>query len=393
MARMGRDILAFFVFKFVAVVATVTWMDHTQEMRDWCVSKDCNPSASYSLVIGETVTFNMTAIHNDPSKNVTIAILANPGLPSDCSVTGVNFLEYMNVSNVWHLASQRRLTFQPSINQEGLTFQVCFEAYDTSDSGDKVGRCVQLIVKAPQPAFHNLTDSVMAHRAVGVNCPVNLKVVAYDKGERGYCMTVRPGKIGANDIEMPHGSQLRLSSTSAVPKHGDFDGCAHTEYHILWYPRRGQEGRSYTFCAHVGDSFCTGRRVCVERQVEICYEITVVKCQYCLAAGETIMAAAARYKTDWLQLWAANSHLKAPDTLPAYQPLTLGPMYAVRPSDTLQSLATRFGTTATNILDANPDVDLVDNKATIVPGDHICILPWVCLTEAESAAAGAYIVN
>jgi hypothetical protein len=34
---------------------------------------------------------------------------------------------------------------------------------------------------------------------------------------------------------------------------------------------------------------------------ELCYRVRVEKCKYCLSMGETIMHAAARYKTDWIQ--------------------------------------------------------------------------------------------
>mmetsp|Transcript_39599 Transcript_39599/g.93758 ORF Transcript_39599/g.93758 Transcript_39599/m.93758 type:complete len:402 (+) Transcript_39599:247-1452(+) len=392
-------VCALLCFTVRTSLATVTFMEATQEMRDWCAERHCNPMESYDLVVGETIMFNITAIHNQRSQNATIAVLSNPGLPNEAHLTGVVMLNFsVDENRTVHWAAQRHLTFTPTANQEGLTFQVCFNAFNVDNQADATQLCIPLHVKAPVPTFHvNLTASSEGRLAVGVNCPVVLPLVAMDGGDSGYCMRVHPGRIGAGDQGMPFGAQLRMVSQAASQQRGAYDGCGPVAFEIIWYPRRGLEGASYTLCAHAGDTFCEGNglrgRVCTERKVERCYHIDVVKCQYCLGAGETIMAAAARYRTDWLQLWAANAHLTTPDTLPAYQPLTLGPTYVVRASDTLQSLSMRFGTTASNILDANPDVDLVNNVASLEVGDEICILPWVCLTEQESYAAGAYIAN
>ena len=52
-----------------------------------------------------------------------------------------------------------------------------------------------------------------------------------------------------------------------------------------------------------------------ERGAEVCVTVHVVKCKYCLGSGETMMHAAARYKSDWLQIWGANPHIVTPDAV------------------------------------------------------------------------------
>mmetsp|Transcript_27588 Transcript_27588/g.72925 ORF Transcript_27588/g.72925 Transcript_27588/m.72925 type:complete len:159 (+) Transcript_27588:298-774(+) len=130
---------------------------------------------------------------------------------------------------------------------------------------------------------------------------------------------------------------------------------------------------------------CVGA-ACALRAVDRCFAVRVAKCRYCLGPGETLMAAAAKYKTDWMQVWGANPTITDPDDVALYTPLTLGPIYTVRVTDTLQRAADRFGTTSDNILGANPDVN-----ATLQAGTALCVLPAVCLFGPASSAAGAFL--
>jgi hypothetical protein len=57
------------------------------------------------------------------------------------------------------------------------------------------------------------------------------------------------------------------------------------------------------------DTLCIGL-ACEQHAVTLCYHVVVAKCKYCLGVGETIMHAAARYQTDWLQLWGANTQIR-----------------------------------------------------------------------------------
>ena len=45
---------------------------------------------------------------------------------------------------------------------------------------------------------------------------------------------------------------------------------------------------------------------------------------------------------DWLQIWAANTHLTNPHDFKLYQLVNLGAMYPAREADTLADLAHRF---------------------------------------------------
>ena len=45
---------------------------------------------------------------------------------------------------------------------------------------------------------------------------------------------------------------------------------------------------------------------------------------------------------DWLQIWAANTHLTNPHDFKLYQLVNIGAMYPARQADTLADLAHRF---------------------------------------------------
>ena len=45
---------------------------------------------------------------------------------------------------------------------------------------------------------------------------------------------------------------------------------------------------------------------------------------------------------DWLQIWAANTHLTNPHDFKLYQLVNIGSMYPARQADTLADLARRF---------------------------------------------------
>ncbi|EKX31914.1 hypothetical protein GUITHDRAFT_148991 [Guillardia theta CCMP2712] len=130
--------------------------------------------------------------------------------------------------------------------------------------------------------------------------------------------------------------------------------------------------------------------LCQQRGKELCFSVLVKKCRYCLSIGETIMGAAARYNSDWLQIWGANPAILTPDSVGAWTELRLGPTYITRHGDTLDLLASRFGTSSTNILEANPDVPVVNNTGLLTVGQPICILPRVCWMQAQSGTVGTF---
>jgi hypothetical protein len=357
----------------------------TTGMTSWCFANRCSPLDTYQIVAGELVEVNITASLTAVNGNLTMSVLADPGLPSGCRVTATEKLEVGGGIKAY----MKRLSFTPITGQEGLVYQICVMATDTNTPTDFVTKCIRIDVRAPQIAFKTGT-ALTVERSVGVNCPVLLTLLPYDEGNNGYCLEMFPGKNSdTSQGTLPGGAQLTYVGTEPRAKHGTHDGCAHNEWLLAWYPTRGQEPNTYTYCVHARDTLCMGYR-CELRGRELCFTVHVVKCKYCLSLGETIMHAAARYKSDWLQIWGANSHIVTPDAIPAWTSLQLGPMYSVRAGDTLESIATRFGSSSNNLLEANPDIAVVNDQGMINMGDEICVLPYVCFFEQVSSGGGAY---
>jgi len=353
-------------------------------MTEWCKLNHCSPAPTSHLVVGERIDVNITATHLTDNANVTLAVLSDPGMPSGCHMTASEKHRFGS-SN----AEMKRLSFVPISGQEGIIYKVCIKATDANTASDTVTYCFSLNVHAPAVAFKAHT-ALTVERTVGVNCPVLLTLLPFDDNNQGYCMDMFAGKNSDSTLAaLPAGAQLTHVGTESRDKRGSHDGCAHNEWLLAWYPARGQEAKTYTYCVHARDSVCMGYR-CAQRGKDVCFTVHVVKCKYCLSIGETIMHAAARYKTDWLQIWGANPHIVSPDAITAWTSLQLGPMYSVRVGDTVEDIARRFGTSSNNLLEANPDIQVVNDQGMINMGDELCVLPYVCTFDAQSSGAGAY---
>mmetsp|Transcript_27687 Transcript_27687/g.68444 ORF Transcript_27687/g.68444 Transcript_27687/m.68444 type:complete len:377 (-) Transcript_27687:1-1131(-) len=365
-------------------------MNRTQAQRDWCAANACMAPENTHLVVGQTVEFNVTASSTRAGRNLSISVLGDPGLPNNCRITDA-------FTSVWDVATRanattRRLMFTPMPRQEGLTYRVCVRAFDPQNSTqDFAEMCVHIAVAAPIPVFVAVSDEGDVTRTVGVGCPVQMRIVVRDASQAGYCMNVSLGKFDGTMGVPPLGA-LHMFGVAPQEKIGTHDGCASSEYHLLWYPQKGQEAQDYEFCIHAYDTLCMAL-ACERRGLERCYKVNVAKCKYCLSAGETIMHAAARYQTDWLQIWGANTHIRNPDQIRAWDELTLGPTYVVQRGDTLEAISERFGTTTRSLMEANPDIEMHDNIGTIQPGDRLCVLPWVCWNEPQSVAPGTHTPN
>ena len=89
---------------------------------------------------------------------------------------------------------------------------------------------------------------------------------------------------------------------------------------------------------------------------------------------------------DWLQIWAANTHLTNPHDFKLYQLVNIGAMYPARQAETLAALAHRFRSDIRSLMLANPEVKSPDQE--LIPGKPICILAGICNSAEYSASRG-----
>jgi LysM repeat protein len=85
----------------------------------------------------------------------------------------------------------------------------------------------------------------------------------------------------------------------------------------------------------------------------------VTRCRYSVGATERRLAEiAAKYGTNWLQIWKMNPELSHPDyVLHTGQSVAIGRLLSVGAGDDLQSIALRYGTTVETLYDLNYDLN------------------------------------
>mmetsp|Transcript_67647 Transcript_67647/g.180843 ORF Transcript_67647/g.180843 Transcript_67647/m.180843 type:complete len:161 (-) Transcript_67647:325-807(-) len=148
-----------------------------------------------------------------------------------------------------------------------------------------------------------------------------------------------------------------------------------------------------------------------------CFAIQVVACMYCTSPAtsgsldpvDTVQSLAARFKTNWLQIWSANDgdlmqpisswltprgaiqpwvYAVDPSTVVGNTLVRLGPMYHLRHDTTLQALATRFRTTVEALVLANPN--LADPLRASAAGNSYYATGASAADVAASSPAAAY---
>jgi hypothetical protein len=74
-------------------IAGAYFMNQTNGTMSWCSATNCLGNMSYNLVVGQLVTFNVTAV-NIQSRSSTVAIdaVADPGLPNGAQLSATSFL-------------------------------------------------------------------------------------------------------------------------------------------------------------------------------------------------------------------------------------------------------------------------------------------------------------
>jgi hypothetical protein len=148
---------------------------------------------------------------------------------------------------------------------------------------------------------------------------------------------------------------------------------------LSWLPARTQSGLR--------------RKVCIDsatlttKKITRCFIFHVSKCRYCAQAGETLQSLADSFYTDWLQIWAANTHLTNPHDFKLYQLVNLGAMYPAREADTLADLAHRFRSDLRTLRLVNPDIESADE--VLVKDAPVCILPGICNAAEYGASRSA----
>jgi len=334
--------------------------------------------AVFNLAVGQEVTLVLNATDRNSNDEVVIAIPKDPGLPNGAAVTATTGGGPSGRRN----PGSKTITFRPVVGQEGLTYKVCYYAYTPGASvtpKQSCTRCVSVIVGPSVPVFDS-SSLVPGTVTSAVNCKTVIRLVAKDSGYPSYCASVIPVIPTGSSTALPEFSEFKPVGTAVSPS--QISGCdAGNVFEFVWRPRRGQEGRSYQVCFEVFSHLKPA-----EQGHRRCYTIVVEKCKYCVGPSETILSAAKKFGSDWIQLWGSNPSVKTPDAVQEGLLLDVGPTYVARPDDTAEVVAKRFGVTPQSIMDINPDLS---SPSDIQAGVRLCVTPFVCWSEAQYAAAAA----
>jgi len=107
-----------------------------------------------------------------------------------------------------------------------------------------------------------------------------------------------------------------------------------------------------------------------------CVDIRVERCKWFVQTEDTLIQIAARFASNWLQIWHFNPEILHPDSaLPPSNEIWIGHLYEIEPNDVLSVLAERFGTSIRHIQLNNWGL-----SEQLTVGQHICIIPNSCVT-------------
>jgi len=111
--------------------------------------------------------------------------------------------------------------------------------------------------------------------------------------------------------------------------------------------------------------------------------ISVERCKWFVQTEDTLVQVAARFDTNWLQVWHFNPTILHPDNaLPPGLVIHTGHLYDIEPSDSLAALADRFGTSISKIRANNWDMGGMPDSGLRLD-QTICVIPSSCATAAH----------
>lgn len=349
----------------------------------------------YNAKVCDEISFAVTASdqNSDVDEDVTIFVLADPGLPNG-AVVGDNVCPPPSVvgtvtTKVRCNPVSRTFSWTPAKTQEGKVYKVCFSARDNKNNCQYGGYyseasdnpCVEVYVVPPMPVWQATTPAQDAALNAYVGCTHKHTVKCADAQTTVAAYSMQVGFTSANPG--PRGSSL-----SACPESGV---CSKD---FTWKPSRGQEGATYKVCYDCSDLGCNKVLHDFNNQRSLapmvsasqrCVHLNVMRCRYCAQEGDTLAYITKYYhlNTNWLRLWNSNgkemgdsskSMIGNPDTiLPSSTVLNVGPIYKVQAGDTLQALASRFRTTVKKLMSVNPDVGSVGTD--LQAGQELCVMP------------------
>ena len=230
-------------------------------------------------------------------------------------------------------------------------------------------RCIDFDIKNdPAPAFQHFADRL--NTSMGKTLVFNVSYVDILHAEE--IVSVEPASDGL---------QLTGQTFRGPPTRTAIGRSIRTTQVVEWFPDWSYGGFHGDVCFLGRDS--AGGEGGAHRQTHTtrgCVNIFVERCKWHVQTEDTLIQIAARFATNWLQIWHFNPTILHPDSeLPPGDLINIGHLYEVEPNDALSVLADRFGTSIKHIKMNNWDLGSLTD-AQLPLGKSICVIPNSCVT-------------
>uniref|UniRef100_A0A7S1HLK0 LysM domain-containing protein n=1 Tax=Hemiselmis andersenii TaxID=464988 RepID=A0A7S1HLK0_HEMAN len=365
----------------------------------WSDGQTSTNGSVFTVPVATGVGFKLEAEDDYQTRTLGIFHRADPGVPSTGSLWGPAVcLQNLTAPSgpVTCNPLTRHFNFTAGLEHAGIDYPVCFEATNDQiecppfrpDSGvvpygtwhgpgvtpSQASQPLCITLNIPGPTIQWIDPTPLAEETLTtyMGCLFAITLIAQDASNY-FDLDIVPF---TNEFGLPTGVLVEERTCSFVGGASPslvaegVGSCPKATRIVRWSPSRSQTG--------LVSRVCFNARAKSVHVAERCFSVLVSKCRYCAQAGESLMAIAESFQTDWLQLWGANAHLHNPHKLSEWQLINLGALYPAHTGDTLQSLATRFRSDVTASLAVNPDFESLDQ--VLVDGQPVCMLPGICRT-------------
>mmetsp|Transcript_72059 Transcript_72059/g.150557 ORF Transcript_72059/g.150557 Transcript_72059/m.150557 type:complete len:612 (+) Transcript_72059:157-1992(+) len=198
-----------------------------------------------------------------------------------------------------------------------------------------------------------------------------------------------------DEADMDKVLSLDLSPDTPLPAGADLlptQFMGNTAHRVLkWLPLQTAGGGSYELCFITSDTPGVTYESCRlgARTASQCYAVRVLACRYAVRPQESMSDVAARFNTDWVQLWALNPDITSPDSQLGYRPdlhargavVNTGHLYTAGSGDSVAAVAYKFGMTVKYLVNLNANFRGMRDKDPLQEGSEVCILPNSCLRD------------
>jgi len=319
-----------------------------------------NGNTNHGVRIGEEIKLELTLSTLDAGGKVQMITVDDPGLPIGAELTDDRACGQYTVC--------RTFTWTPRKGQEGKVHDAHLVGRSSSSLKPEVEPCDEIYtketvfrVKVLGPESNWLSPSDPAgppsnadyykYQMAGEpaawagNAAVGTEFIVTLQCESNYVPKI--------DMEGDTARFEKVSTEESDPQNVK----RMSTYNFGYTPKRGDEGSTKIWRFHCGDNQNVQESFLTERLIRTVVVKTKL-CAYSVDAGETLSTMTRRYQlsTNWLNVWNANPMLLTdPDLdLTAGAEVRIGPVYAVKPGDTLNTVAAQFSTTIKKLLSVNP---------------------------------------